>query len=201
MNTEYMKLTNGSTIITNEKGHITEREGNINQDLLMAENKIEIVNNEIIKIDDKIIDQLRLKLLSKKMLIWMPVIYLGVDAITSIITYLTSDLTFSQSIAQSLYSWLPSEILSLSIIIPNFSIALFISNKKIKKLERKMKKANELCREYEKELEKTKEENKRKEENIILKPISLENQNIEEQKEIDEHLQKAYSPKKRVLRK
>lgn len=197
MNTEYMKLSSGNTIVTDEKGHITERNDKVSEDLLISENKIEILANEIEKDSDKIYEYKKVNYLAKRMLIGMPIFLLGLNTIFFIVGGITGDGSFIEAGYQSLNSIIVADVLTLGVTIPYFSVVLPISNKKIKKINNKKQKATELLEKYNKELTEVKE----KEENITREPISLVHKTNIEQEEITEQLQKAYSHKKRVLKK
>ena len=201
MNREYMKLSNGNTIVTDENGHITERNDNVNKDLLILENKIEILTKEQEKVEKDIYEQARVKRLSKNMLIGMPIVLLGLNTMFFIAGGIAGDGSFIEAGYQALVPTLTADVLTLGVTIPYFSLFIPISNKKIKKLNKKKEKIKELSKKYDKELTKVKEESKTKEETITIEPISLVHKTNIEQKEITKQLQKAYSPKKRVLKK
>lgn len=200
MNREYMKLSNGNTIVTDENGHITERNDKVNKDLLILENKIEILTKEQEKVEKDIYEQAKVKRLSKNMLIGMPIVLLGLNTMFFIAGGIAGDGSFIEAGYQALAPTLTADVLTLGVTIPYFSLALPISNKKTKKLNKKKEKIKELSKKYDNELTRLQEENKIKEENITIEPISLVHKTNIEEKEITEQLQKAYSPKKRVLK-
>lgn len=74
MNVEYMKLSDETTAVTNENGIINKRDEDVSSNELLIENKIETVDNAINQIKKKLNDWKGVVFLSKRMLIFQPIL-------------------------------------------------------------------------------------------------------------------------------
>lgn len=98
MNKEFMVLSDGNLAVTDESGHISKRTYDDNsQEILLTENKIEIIDNKLEKQKKNLHDQEGVVFLSKWMLISQPIllllistgmfIYGGVTSPSDFLTY------------------------------------------------------------------------------------------------------------------
>ncbi len=193
MNVEYIRLSDGTTAVTNENGIINKRKNDVSSNELFIENKIEVVNDDINQAKKKVNDYKGMVFLAKNMLISQPILF----ASASLLGYVFGNVS-------GLIYVISAGILVCVPATAMWGITLPISKRKLKGYEGKLEKAEELKSEYEKEIEKEKELIMQKEA-TINEPISLIQQNEHELPLIDEQLETAYSdaihskPKKLVL--
>lgn len=194
MNVEYIKLSDGSTAITDENGRISKRETETSSQELLVENKIETIDESITETKKDVKDYKGLVFLSKYMLIAQPVIIIAISSL---------GYAFDNLIGLI-------ESLSIGVLMCGTSSIVWgiiypMSKRKLKGFEGKLKRAEELKLEFEKELVKEKELVMQKESAPINKPISLIKQNEFEIPLINEQLDNAYfsaihsKPKRLVL--
>lgn len=193
MNVEFIKLSDGATAIKDENGIISKRKTYTSSKELLVENKIEAIDKSINVTKRKVNDYKGLVFLSKHMLIFQPIIVVGATFLGYVFGNLTGIVT---ALSVSTLICVPATAL--------WGITYPISKRKLKGFEGKLKKAEELKLEFEKELVKERE----LEESIpINEPISLVQQNEFEISLIDEELGIAYSdaihskPQKLVLQR
>ena len=95
MNKEFIVLSDGNIAVTNELGHIEKRTYNDNsQEVLLSENKIEIIDNKLQKLNKELQNQEGVIFLSKKMLITLPILILLISSGMFIYGGLTSQGNF-----------------------------------------------------------------------------------------------------------
>jgi len=189
MNIEYIRLSDGTTAVTDEFGKIEKRNGKISSDKLLIENKNEVIDNQINKAKKKAYDWEGTVFLAKNMLISQPMLF----GAGTLLGYIFGNVNGAiYGISAGLLVCIPASIM--------WAITLPISKKKLKGYEGKLAKANELKRQFEKELTEVKElpiEQK----TTINRPISLGKANETEIARIDEELYNAYYTAKRTKTK
>ena len=173
MNIEYLKLADGKTVVTDEKGTIKVIDDEISGSELLAENKLDVLNNDIKASKRNIENNKEISGLARTMLLILPII-----AIASILIGV---------LAGGAYGALMCLIGVSGACIPTigvFLVANQITKKKNKGYTAKLRKAKE----------KKKEANEKviKEYEPINKPISLLEDNKKELSLIDKQLNSAY---------
>ena len=165
MNIEYLKLADGKTAVTDETGKINVINDELNGEELIAQNKLDIINEEIKKTKKKISIYKELVSLSKFMIAVEAVIAIGGIALGVLIG--------------SKYGGLIFLVGALSVCIPTiavFGITYPIAKRKLNGYNGKLKKAEELKKKQTKIISKEHKAIATKE-TIINKPISLRTQN------------------------
>ena len=173
MNIEYLKLADGKTAVTDEKGTIKVIDDEISGSELLAENKLDVLNNDIKASKRNIENNKEISGLARTMLLILPII-----AIASILIGV---------LAGGAYGALMCLIGVSGACIPTigvFLVANQITKKKIKGYTAKLRKAEELKKEA--------NEKVIKEYEPINKPISLLEDNKKELSLIDKQLNSAY---------
>lgn len=173
MNIEYLKLADGKTAVTDEKGTIKVIDDEISGSELLAENKLDVLNNDIKASKRNIESNKEISGLARTMLLILPII-----AIASILIGV---------LAGGAYGALMCLIGVSGACIPTigvFLVANQITKKKIKGYTAKLRKAEELKKEA--------NEKVIKEYEPINKPISLLEDNKKELSLIDKQLNSAY---------
>ena len=173
MNIEYLKLADGKTVVTDEKGTIKVIDDEISGSELLAENKLDVLNNDIKASKRNIENNKEISGLARTMLLILPII-----AIASILIGV---------LAGGAYGALMCLIGVSGACIPTigvFLVANQITKKKIKGYTAKLRKAEELKKEA--------NEKVIKEYEPINKPISLLEDNKKELFLIDKQLNSAY---------
>ena len=189
MNIEYKRMPDDTIFVTDELGHITQRNNNTSKEELLIENKIEVVDKNILDVN-KELDSLK-----------------GVIRLDLAIV-LAFSIAVIPTLIQALYLKivpnLACRVVTLFDLI--FIIMYAITRREKISLESKLKKAQELRKEYENELEKVKSLNL-KDNLMINHTVDLTVQNKIEISKINNSLEEAYynvSPsrnKKLVLKK
>lgn len=189
MNIEYIRLSDGTTAITDENGIIDKRNYEISGDELLIENKMETIEKIIRDTKISLDDSKEGSNLLKKVLKSYPIQII----ITILLRICLQDLSAI---------WINFILLSL------FNLGFFVMYSKVRKtekgLENKLKKAYELKQTFEKEKEKIKSEKLTKK-SIVNNPVSLYRQNEINLNQINEQLETIYSdtthsnPKKLIL--
>ena len=193
MNVEYIRLSDGTTAVTNENGIIDKRNNDVSSNELFIENKIEVEDDEINQAKKQVKDYKKMVYLAKRMLILQPILFVS-----------AATLGYFFGNVNGLVSCISAGILVCVPATAVWGITLPISKRKLKGYEGKLEKAEELKSECEKELVQEKELVMQKE-TTINETISLIQQNGHELPLIDEQLETAYSdaihskPKKLVL--
>ena len=173
MNIEYLKLADGKTAVTDEKGTIKVIDDEISGSELLAENKLDVLNKDINESKRNIESNKEISGLARTMLLILPII-----AIASILI---------GALAGGAYGALMCLIGVSGACIPTigvFLVANQITKKKIKGYTAKLRKAEELKKEA--------NEKVIKEYEPINKPISLLEDNKKELSLIDKQLNSAY---------
>ena len=173
MNIEYLKLADGKTAVTDEKGTIKVIDDEISGSELLAENKLDVLNKDINESKRNIESNKEISGLARTMLLILPII-----AIASILI---------GALAGGAYGALMCLIGVSGACIPTigvFLVANQITKKKIKGDTAKLRKAEELKKEA--------NEKVIKEYEPINKPISLLEDNKKELSLIDKQLNSAY---------
>lgn len=173
MNIEYLKLADGKTAVTDEKGTIKVIDDEISGSELLAENKLDVLNKDINESKRNIESNKEISGLARTMLLILPII-----AIASILIGV---------LAGGAYGALMCLIGVSGACIPTigvFLVANQITKKKIKGYTAKLRKAEELKKEA--------NEKVIKEYEPINKPISLLEDNKKELSLIDKQLNSAY---------
>ena len=173
MNIEYLKLADGKTVVTDEKGTIKVIDDEISGSELLAENKLDVLNNDIKASKRNIENNKEISGLARTMLLILPII-----AIASILIGV---------LAGGAYGALMCLIGVSGACIPTigvFLVANQITKKKNKGYTAKLRKAEELKKEA--------NEKVIKEYEPINKPISLLEDNKKELSLIDKQLNSAY---------
>lgn len=81
MNNEFIVLSDGNIAVTNEFGHIKKRTYNENsQEVLLSENKIEIIDNKLQKLNKDLHNQEGVIFLSKRMIITFQILILLISS-------------------------------------------------------------------------------------------------------------------------
>ena len=189
MNIEYIRLSDGTTAITDENGIIDKRNYEISGDELLIENKMETIEKIIRDTKISLDDSKEGSNLLKKVLKSYPIQII----ITILLRICLQDLSAI---------WVNFILLSL------FNLSFFVMYSKVRKtekgLENKLKKAYELKQTFEKEKENIKSEKLTKKP-IVNNPVSLYRQNEINLNQINEQLETIYSdtthsnPKKLIL--
>ena len=186
MNMEYIRLSDGTTAITDENGKINKRNYQIPRNILIIENKMEVIDKIIEDTQISLDDSKESSNILKHVLASYPI-----EIIITILLLQSSPALWVNLILFSLFN------------VGFFGIYCKV-RKKEKGLENKLTKAMELKITFNKELEKIKS-NALKEKPMINNPVSLFKQNEHELSLINEQLETAYSdithskPKKMVL--
>lgn len=183
MNIEYIKLSDGTTAVTNGKGIIEKRLGETSSEELMLENKIEAIDNSVQETNKMINDRKGVLYLSKNMLKCQPFLL-----VLLILNYLLGN------VSNGIYSVFKYGIMLCGVATLFWGAAYFKTKRKLNGLIGKLRKAEELKSEYEDVFNKLKEKKKScvEEQTIINKPISLVQQNETELPIIDKELEDAY---------
>ena len=189
MNIEYKRMPDDTIFVTDELGHITQRNNHTSRDELLLENKIEVIDKNILDAN-KELDNLKGVIRLDKAI----VLAFSIAVIPALI----------QAIYLKIVPNLACCVVTLFDLI--FIIMDVICRREKISLESKIAKAQELRKEYEKELEKIKSLNL-KENLMINHTVDLTAQNEMEISKINNSLKEAYynvSPsrnKKLVLKK
>ena len=194
MNTEYMNLSNGESIVKDENGNIKQRDYSVDEDILLLENKIEMMEKSIKYVEQTINDNLNTQNLCKATLKTAPLIIgFAVFAAAIIINFINSELFIASLIAGGATSGIM--LVPISLIC---SISLPILKKQLKKEKIKLEQAQELKQEYEKDLEfnKNRDINQKNENKLISisKKNEIELPKVEE--EIKERTEEALEKEK-----
>lgn len=181
MNIEYLKLSDGKTAVTNEKGRIKVINDDISGEELIAENKLDIINKSIPETKMKIENYKDLVSLSKFMLITQPIIAALVIILGCIVG--------------NMYGGLAFLIGGLSVCVPTilvFGITYPQAKKRLDGYKGKLRRAEELKKEENRIISK---ENKlvKTYSQQINKPISLTAQNKIELPLVNKQLKDAYT--------
>ena len=189
MNIEYQKMQDGTIFVTDELGHITQRNNNTSRDELLIENKIEVIDKNILDAN-KELDNLRGVIRMDKTI----VLAFSIAVIPTLI----------QAIYLKIVPNLACCVVTLFDLI--FIIMDVICRQEKISLESKIEKAEELRKEYENELENVKSLSL-KENLMINHTVDLTAQNEIEISKINNSLEEAYynpttrKSKKLVLKK
>ena len=210
MNKEFIILSDDSIAVTNELGHINKRTYNDNsKEVLLSENKIEITDNKLQKLNKDFQNQEGVIFLSKKMMITLPILILLISSGMFIYGGLTSQGNFiTHALSEGIEGLIYSSLIFGSTTI-YFSIIKNIYKKKINKTRSKITIVEKLKEDYQQELSLIKEQQlAKKSPDISLNtPKSLTKETYIIKKEIDKEINKTYTnslkqhPKKLVLRK
>lgn len=209
MNKEYMVLTDGNVAVTNENGHISKRPLADNfEEILLSENKIEVVDNKLQKLKKDLHDQEGVVFLSKWMLIAQPILLLLISGGMFIYGGLTSPNDF---ITYALYNGVKGLVYGTVICgtaATYFGIVKPIYKKKVSKTKSEITIAKNLKENYEKELADIREKHLTIEVPTISanEPVSLIEQTNNVESQFNEEFSKTYSeietlPKKLVLKR
>lgn len=192
MNIDFIKLSDGSVVVTDENGHIIPKKKVVSIESLMLENKIEVVDKKIQTIDKKLKDNKELRHFGKLMLIAQPCIVLAIMFVGSILGY--SKAEGAGAIAYGLVYGLGSTML-VGTAISFWAVVNVVTKRKIKKLDHQLEKAKELKEKFEKELTGSKEKQTEFSVNpgFINKPLTLEKQNQTQLSKIEEEIKSAYT--------
>lgn len=210
MNKEFMALSDGNLAITNENGHISKRQYDGNsQEILLSENKIEIIYNKIEKLKKDLHNQEGVVFLSKWMLISQPILLLLISSGMFIYGGVTSPGDF---LTYALFNGVKG--LAYGTVICGtasiyYGIVKPIYKKKVIKTKSEITIAKNLKENCEKELADIKEKQLTIESPTISlnEPVSLIEQTNTMETQVDEEISKIYTeslsqqPKKLVLRK
>ena len=189
MNIEYKRMPDDTIFVTDELGHITQRNNNTSRDELLIENKIEVIDKNILDAN-KELDNLKGVIRLDKAI----VLAYSIAVIPALI----------QAIYLKIVPNLACCVVTLFDLI--FIIMHVICRQEKISLESKIEKAQELRKEYEKELENVKSLSF-KENLMINHPVDLTAQNEIEISKINNSLKEAYynvlpsRSKKLVLKK
>ena len=187
MNIEFIKLSDGTTAITDNNGKISKIKMETSSEELLVKNKIEILDESINETKKKVKDYKGLAFLSKHMLIFQPIC----GAAITLLGYVLGNLS-------GLITALSSSILVCGVEAIMWGIVYPVAKRKLKGYEGKLEKSLELIKlEHEKELELERDKEKKltlqKEKVSINEPISLIKQNEFEILSIRKQLEIAYS--------
>ena len=199
MNVEFIKLSDGTTAVTDENGKISKIKTETSSEELLVKNKIEILDKNINETEKEVKNYEGIVFLSKRMLKFQPLF----GAVIVPLGYVLEDL-YGLIIALT-YGTL---VCGTAAII--WGIIYSVAKRRLKGYEGSLEKSLELIKlerekEHEKERDKEKELTLQKEKLPINEPISLIKQNEFEISSIREQLEIAYSdaisskPKKLVL--
>lgn len=209
MNKECIVLSNGNIAITNENGNITTKTYNDNfKQILLTENKIEIMDNKLNKLNKDLHDQEGVIFLSKWMLRLQPIIILSIFLAMFIYGGVTSPDDF---LMQGTLNGVAGSLFSAVICGPAtvyYSILKPIYKRKANKTRNKISVVTKMKEDYTKELStlKTSYCQPLSKNITINKPISLiEQTNIIEtqiEAKIETHIEVLNKqPKKLVLKR
>lgn len=206
MNKEYMHLSDSDLVITNENGNIVKRsfDNSVNVDkFLLNENKLEIMNEEIERLEYELDGNKKTIWFCKKMCQVQPLIILTM----SLIGFLSGGIATSfasYGLLSLMIGGIVGTIVS-SVGIIYFMISKSKANKKILAIKasiEELEKLKEKTKEELKELSRAKEKERSYE---INKTISLSNSTKLEKERIENNINEIYQntlkPKKLVLRK
>ena len=192
MNKDFMLLNDNTVEVTNEEGLEINRgdfkTDNV-KDILLAENKIEIVENIEKQLKKEQFENEKVILLSNCMLVFSTVLLILspiIGLISGMISYPNNYII--AGIINSIY-WFASAIIPIGAAKIYWNIAKLIFKKKRKNTEMKFTKTNNMKKEYEKELEVAKE--KVVTNTLEIEPlvkVSLEEETINVAKQVKEEL-------------
>lgn len=195
MHSGYKILEDGSINTINEKMQESKHDSNINQpteEVLLTENKIEMINDKIGKINKKLTDQKGVIVLANGMMKFQPLIVILFTIFGGIFEGLSNMATFSTS---ALYGGCQAFVVTSLIAITQeiyYGIAKKVYKKKIKGTTSELEKANSLKQQFEKELSKLKEIKNNNDKIETNKKVSLAEKNHIINVEIDNELKNAY---------
>lgn len=210
MNKEFMVLSDGNLAVTNESGNISKRTSDNNsQEILLAENKIEIIDNKLEKLKKNLHDQEGVVFLSKWMLISQPILLLLISTGMFIYGGVTSPSDF---LTYALYNGVKGLVygtICCGTAATYFGIVKPIYKKKVRKTNSEIIISQKLKEDYEKELTDIKEKQLTIEPPTISinEPISLVEKTNAMETQINEEISKNYTetlsqqPKKLVLKR
>lgn len=209
MNNEFIVSSDGNVIVTDEKGNTSKRTYNGNcEECLLCENKIEIVDNRLKKINDDLRDKKSVIFLSKKMLKIQPILLLLISMGMSVYGGLnsTGDV-FTDALFNGVEGFVCGTFITGATSI-YFGILNSIYLKKSNRIENEIIVVQKLKEDYEKELSdiKTKQITIDSPTTAINESISLIGQTNSMEEQINEEINKAnpdslnQHPKKLVLR-
>lgn len=184
MNKEFIYLSDGTFGVTDENGHITKQE--FNKDNLQQWDKeniseiIENITNTLNKLKDDKIEQKSVAFLSKYMFLGQILLLIGLIIAAALIP----------TIANTMY--IPITLPSVGAVF--FRVTEKISKKKINALTSEIKKAENLIKDYEQQLDNVKTNSKElvKEELNVNEVVEIESGSIKYQ-DLEEELTNAYN--------
>ena len=173
MNEEFMVLSNSKLIVTDENGCIYEKD-NMDvdvKDLLLSENKIEIVDNKLKILYKQLLEQGCVIFLTKNMLKIPPFAIVGGTLIGFLFGGLFSQGNFlAYGVHHAVSAFVYTSLISILDIVYFGSVKL-VYDKKIKKVETEISILNELKEKYQSELL----ELRKKYSNIVIDSKRVEN--------------------------
>lgn len=181
MNIEYLRLADGKTAVTNERGKVKIVGSEVTGSKLVAENKLDIINEKIDEIRKNIENNKEISGFSRTMLLILSTVAIGSILIGTL--------------AGGGYGALISLIGVLGACVPSigvFAIANSITKKKIIGYTAKLKRAEQLKKENTEILSRT-EIPTLTSQIITNKPISLEKENEKELPLVTKELDNAYN--------
>lgn len=198
MHKEYLIEDNGSIKVIDENGDVIKKDmeniSNI-EDILIKENKIEIINNELKKLNDDVAGLISVVSLSNFMMKMQPILIVLFTLVSSLCGGLIYDDFFQYAIYWGLKGFTISAFIA-SVTLISYKIIKSKTIKKIKGFESSIEEATKLKETIKQELENAKMHSLNSK--LIPEmshPISLELQTAYEQQQIEKELNKAYENK------
>lgn len=186
-----MILSDGNVAVTNEKGNILKRDNISNiEEILLLENKIEIVDNKLSKLDKDLCDKKRMEFFTKNILKVQPILMLLGTVYGAIYGLLSSSHDIMVSIIYCGVQGSVNSIVICGAATIMYGVARLVNKKKMKQIIGKIEVSKDLKVEYEKELSKTKENksNMKAQTITINEPISLIEQTNTMESQVNEEL-------------
>lgn len=208
MNKEFMILSDGNIAVTNENGNILKRNNSDNiKDILLLENKIEIVDDTLKKLNKDLSDKKGMEFLTKNMSKFQAVLVL-LGTIGGVLYGLLS--SPDDLIVSGIYhgvEWLVNSGIICGAATIMYGVARLVNKKKIKQINAEITVSKNLKEKYEKELlnAKGKHSSIKSQTITINEPVSLIEQTNVIESQVNEELNRTYEeylkdkPKQKTL--
>ena len=208
MNKEFKVLEDGNMEVTDENGNITVRYcGNSIQSELLSENKTELIENKLKDAEKKLNEDVKVTKLSKRMLIFQPIIFTVGTLGAAVIGGLVNP---GNVLVGAIYHAVKIGLFSLPITVPAaiyWTIVGTVYKKKVKNDEAKITSINIIKNNYEKENKRIKESDYQRRGFYPNHTFSLEQDTEKINEALDNQINmvydsnKSYSPKLTMKRK
>lgn len=190
MNVEFIMLSDGNVAVTDENGHIIKRTDEcVNENILLTENKVEIIDEELKKLNKDLNSKNDVLFLCKNMIKSQPLFIFVVILMYLGGGYLFDPLDFvGYGIHKVIEAFVYSVFFSGATIV-YFGIVNYRYKNKAREITKKLELAKEIKLELEKELGDLKEKQLDiKKDNYLNNPVSLVSDTIIAKKQINRDL-------------